>query len=126
MRDAISRYLFTIFGYGCNLGAAQTAKHIKGNITSRILKRINNQHITPEKLQKASTDIINKYAQFDLPFQWGTGKSAAADGTHIQLVQNNLIGEQHIRYNGYGGIAYHHISDTYVALFCNFIACGVW
>ena len=126
MKDAISRYIFTVFGYGCNLGATQTAKHIKGDITPRILNRINNQHITSEKLQEASTDIINHYARFDLPFLWGTGKSAAADGTHIQLIQNNLIGEQHIRYKGYGGIAYHHISDTYVALFCNFIACGVW
>ncbi|MFK7979257.1 MAG: Tn3 family transposase, partial [Saprospiraceae bacterium] len=126
MKDAISRYIFTVFSYGCNLGATQTAKHIKGDITARILKRINHQHITPEKLQEASTDIINHYARFDLPFLWGTGKSSAADGTHIQLIQNNLIGEQHIRYGGYGGIAYHHISDTYVALFCNFIACGVW
>jgi len=126
MQDAVNRYLFTVFGYGCNLGAAQTAKHIKGDITLRILKRINDQHITSEKLQEASTDIINQYDRFELPFLWGTGKSAAADGTHIQLIQNNLIGEQHIRYKGYGGIAYHHISDTYVALFCNFIACGVW
>lgn len=126
IKDAIRRYIFTIFGYGCNLGAAQTAKHIKGDVTLRILKRINDQHITPEKLQEASTDIINQYARFELPYRWGTGKSTAADGTHIKLIQNNLIGEQHIRYNGYGGIAYHHISDTYIALFCNFITCGVW
>jgi len=26
----------------------------------------------------------------------------------------------------YGGIAYHHVSDTYVALFSHFIPCGVW
>ena len=25
-----------------------------------------------------------------------------------------------------GGIAYHHISDTYIALFTHFIPCGVW
>ena len=126
MKDAVSRYIFTVFGYGCNLGAAQTAKHIRADITLRTLKRINDQHINPEKLQQASTNIIDQYARFELPYLWGTGKSAAADGTHIQLLQNNLMGEQHIRYNGYGGIAYHHISDTYVALFCNFIACGVW
>ena len=40
--------------------------------------------------------------------------------------KNNLLGDQHIRYGGYGGIAYHHISDTYIALFVNFISCGVW
>lgn len=25
-----------------------------------------------------------------------------------------------------GGIAYHHVSDTYIALFMHFITCGVW
>ena len=37
-----------------------------------------------------------------------------------------MLGERHIRYGGYGGIAYQHISDTYIALFTHFIACGVW
>lgn len=40
--------------------------------------------------------------------------------------ENSLLAERHIRYGGYGGIAYHHISDTYIALFSHFIACGVW
>ena len=31
-----------------------------------------------------------------------------------------------MRYGSFGGIAYHHISDTYIALFRLFIACGVW
>lgn len=126
MSDPISQYLLTVFGYGCNLGAAQTARHVTSNISLRTLKRVNGQHVSSQKLQAASTDIINQYARFDLIKFWGSGKGAAADGTHISLIQNNLIGEQHIRYGAYGGIAYHQISDTYVALFCNFIACGVW
>ena len=36
------------------------------------------------------------------------------------------MAEYHIRYQGYGGIAYHHVSDTYIALFTHFINCGVW
>jgi TnpA family transposase len=36
------------------------------------------------------------------------------------------MGSRHIRYGGYGGIAYHHISDSYIALFTSFISCGVW
>jgi hypothetical protein len=31
-----------------------------------------------------------------------------------------------LRASGYGGIAYRHISDTYIALFSHFIPCGVW
>jgi hypothetical protein len=126
MTDAVSRYLFTIFGYGCNLGPTETARHAQKEITLRVLSRINDQHITTEKLQMALQDIINEYTRFELPFLWGSGKAAIADGTHIELIENNLIGEQHIRYGAYGGIAYHHISDTYIALFSHFIACGVW
>lgn len=36
------------------------------------------------------------------------------------------MAEYHIRYGGYGGIGYYHVSDTYIALFSHFIPCGVW
>jgi hypothetical protein len=70
--------------------------------------------------------VIEEYTRFELPFLWGSGKAAIADGTHIELIRNNLLGEHHVRYGKFGGIAYHHISDTYIALFSHFIACGVW
>lgn len=54
------------------------------------------------------------------------GTAAAADGTKFDLYEENLISEYHIRYGGYGGIAYHHVADTYIALFSHFIPCGVW
>ena len=70
--------------------------------------------------------LLNACARFALPKLWGAGRAAIADGTHVPLRENNLIGAQHIRYGGYGGIAYHHISDSYIALFTSFIPCGVW
>ncbi len=42
------------------------------------------------------------------------------------LYERNLLSEYHVRYGGYGGIGYYHVSDTYVALFSHFIPCGVW
>ena len=126
MHDAAAKYLLTIFGYGCGLGAAQTAKHTRGVVTRRSMKRINDQHISVAKLETATRDIINEYARFRLPFLWGDGKHAVADGTHVKLLDNNLLGQHHFRYGEYGAIAYHHVSDTYVALFAHFIACGVW
>lgn len=42
------------------------------------------------------------------------------------MYEQNLLSEYHIRYLGYAGIAYHHVSDTYIALFSHFIPCGVW
>ena len=62
----------------------------------------------------------------ELPKCWGTGRRAAADGSKFEIYHNNLRSEYHIRYGGYGGIAYHHVSDTYIALFNHFINCGVW
>lgn len=126
LTDADSLYIMTTFGYGCELGPTQTARHARGVISERVLKRLNMQHISTTALDAALRDIIDKYTRFQLPFFWGTGRAAVADGTHIELIENNLLGERHIRYGAYGGIAYHHISDTYIALFSHFIACGVW
>ena len=126
LADAIRRYLFAVFGYGCNLGASQTARHAPDMIRRQTLRRINTQHINAAKLEAALNDIITEYARFSLPHFWGDKKIAIADGTHMELRENNLLGERHIRYGGYGGIAYHHISATYIALFSHFIGCGVW
>jgi TnpA family transposase len=126
LTDPISRYLLTVFGYACELGASQTARHAPNLVSRQILRRINAQHITSAKLEAALRDVIGEYTRFELPFLWGSGQAAIADGTHIELIRNNLLGAHHVRYGKFGGIAYHHISDTYIALFSHFIACGVW
>jgi TnpA family transposase len=115
-----------VFSYACELGASQTARHANGLVSRQVLRRLNAQHITAPKLEAALRDVIAAYARFELPQLWGSGHAAIADGTHIALRENNLLGAQHIRYGSFGGIAYHHISDTYIALFSHFIACGVW
>ncbi len=124
--DAAMKYIFAVFGNGCFLGDSQTARHAPSPIDRQTLRRINAQHINGENLEAGLTDLINEYARFQLPAHWGDGGAAITDGTHIALTENTLLGERHIRYGGYGGIAYHHIADNYVALFSNFIACGVW
>jgi TnpA family transposase len=126
LSDAVLRYIFTVFGYASELGPSQTARHTNGPISRQVLRRINDQHITTTKLEAALRDVIEEYTRFELPFLWGSGQAAIADGTHIELIRNNLLGEHHVRYGKFGGIAYHHISDTYIALFSHFIACGVW
>ena len=126
LSDAIRRYLFAVFGYGCNLGPSQTARHAPEAINRHTMRRINAQHVTALKLEAAANDIIEEYIRFGLPQFWGEGKAAIADGTQMELRENNLLGSRHILYGGFGGIAYHHISDNYIAVFSNFIACGVW
>jgi TnpA family transposase len=125
LEDPISRYLATVFCYGCYLGPAQAARSL-GNLDPRQLSWIHWRHISEEGLDKAIREVINAYHKFALPKRWGTGKSASVDGTQWDLYEQNLLAERHIRYGGYGGIGYYHVSDTYIALFANFIPCGVW
>src|SRR5215813_12511558 len=67
---------------------------------------INQRHISEEALDKAITEVINGYNRFLLPSLWGSGERASADGTKWDLYEQNLLSEYHIRYGGYGGIAY--------------------
>ena len=119
------RYLITTFCYGCNLGPTQTARSVKG-LDRRQLSFVNQRHITEENLNQAITRVINAYAQLPLQRVWGSGKSAAADGTKWDLYPQNLMSEYHIRYGGYGGIGYYLVADSYIALFSRFSTCGAW
>lgn len=125
IENPIERYLITSFCYGCNLGPTQTSRSLEG-INRKQVAWINNRHITEEKIELAIKDIINAYNCFLLPKFWGSGKRVSADGTKWDLYEQNLLSEYHIRYGGYGGIGYYHVSDTYIALFSHFIPCGVW
>ena len=125
LSDPIARDIIAAFCYGCNLGPSQTARSIK-DIDRRQIGWIDHRHITEEQLDEAITAIINAYNVFALPKHWGSGKSASADGTKWDVYEQNLLSEYHIRYGGYGGIGYYHVSDTYIALFSHFIPCGVW
>lgn len=119
------RYVATVFAYGCGLGPSQTARSLK-IIDRRQIAWINQRHVSEETLDRIITEIINKYNKYTLPKIWGSGKSASADGTKWDLYEQNLLSEYHIRYGGYGGLGYYHVSDTYIALFSHFIPCGVW
>jgi TnpA family transposase len=126
LENPVERYIITTFGYGCNLGPVQTARHMRGVVTHHQLSFVNRRHVSAAKLDAAIRDIINQYNRFGLPKVWGDGTAAAADGTKFDLYEENLVSEYHIRYGGYGGIAYHHVADSYIALFSHFIPCGVW
>ena len=67
------------------------------------------------------------YARVGLHRFWGTGESASADGmkwdVHPESLKNLV---PRIRYGGYGGIGYYLVSDTYIALFSRFLACGAY
>ena len=124
--DAWERQVLAIFAYGTNLGPQQMARHLRETFDADQIAHVNRRHFTVEKLDAALRDVINCFNRYTLPHYWGDEKRAAADGTQYELAEENLLAEQHIRYGGFGGIAYHHVSDMYIMLFTQFIACGVW
>ena len=124
LENPIARYLATTFCYGCNIGPSQTARALT-DFNRRELAQVHQRHIDSDKLQSAIDEVTNAYNRFSLPKQWGSGKHASVDGTKWDIYEQNLLAEYHIRYGGYGGIGYYHVSDTYIALFSHFIPCGV-
>lgn len=123
---ARERHLLTIFTYGTHFGPHQMARHLKGILTADQIIHLNHRHFTVTNLDVAQRDSINRFHRFTLPRYWGDEKRAAADGTQYELAEENLLAEKHIRYGGFGGIAYHHVSDLYILLFSHFVACGTW
>lgn len=123
--DPTTRSVLTAFTFGCGLGPAQASRHLDVAISAKQLRFVNRRHVGVEELRAACTNIIDQYAQFDLPSCWGAGESAAADGCLIATYTNNLNAQYHVRYQKVGGIAYRHVADNYIALFSHFIACGV-
>jgi TnpA family transposase len=77
-------------------------------------------------LDEAITGVIDAYARVGLLQHWGSGESASADGMKWDVHPESLKTSYHIRYGGYGGIGYYLVSDTYIALFSRFLACGAY
>ena len=119
------RYLTAVFGYGCGLGPTQTSRSVKG-VDRKHLAFVNARHITEQNLDDADRIIVDRYARLPVHRHWGTGQSASADGMKWDVHPQTLMTEYHLRYGGYGGIGYYLVSDTYIALFSRFIACGAY
>ena len=107
------------------MGPAQAARSLKG-LDRRQIALVDQRHVTEEKLDEAITAVINAYTASRCTSTGASGESASADGMKWDVYRRNLLSEYHVRYGGYGGIGYYHVSDTYVALFWHFIPCGVW
>ena len=59
IRDAIGRYILTVFTYGTLLGPAQVARHMKGQVSAQELYTAGNKHATATKIERACADIVN-------------------------------------------------------------------
>tara|TARA_R110001599_G_scaffold264269_1_gene464874 strand:+ start:13347 stop:16328 length:2982 start_codon:yes stop_codon:yes gene_type:complete len=123
--DPFLRFVLTLFCYGTNIGPTETARSVKG-VSRKQIAWINLKRSTEERLDKAIAKVSSAYKKFRLIDCWGSGNSVSADGKLWDLYEDNLLSEYHLRYGSFGGIAYYHVSDTYIALFSRFIPCGVY
>ena len=125
-KDNDEKKILTAFAYGTSIGPTQLSIHVTPEISSKEISWINKKYVTPQALDQCNKSVAEICSLFDITNAWGDGSACAADGTFCNIYDNNLFAEHHFRYRKTGGIAYHHISDKYVALFSTFIACGVW
>ncbi|MFJ6574243.1 Tn3 family transposase [Streptomyces sp. NPDC091292] len=125
LTDPLGRYVIVTFVKGTNMGPYEAARHIPG-VSGHELSYVANKHFSIVLLNEAIADLVNAHARLDISQAWGDGTAVAADGTHMDTYLDNLLSETSVRYGKPGGIAYHHVSDTYIALFTHFIPCGVW
>ncbi|MFD6278072.1 Tn3 family transposase [Streptomyces sp. NPDC060209] len=125
LTDRLGRYVIVTFVKGTNMGSYEAARHIPG-VSGHELSYVANRHFSIVLLNDAVADLVNAHARLDISQAWGDGTAVAADGTHMDTYLDNLLSETSVRYGKPGGIAYHHISDIYIALFTHFIPCGVW
>jgi len=123
--NPLKRFVLTLFCYGCNVGATETARSVKG-MSRKQIAWLNLKRVTQERQDRCINKVTNEYNKYELPKLWGSGNTVSADGTLWNLYEDNLLSEYHIRYGSYGGIGYYHVSDTYIALFSRFIPCGVY
>jgi len=97
IRDAMGRYVLTVFANGTLLGPAQVARHMPGQVSAHELSLAANKHTTSAKIEAASTAVINAYAQLDFARVLGDERIVATDGTQIDTWENNILAETHIR-----------------------------
>ena len=121
--NPILRCVLTLFCFGCNVGAKQTANSVRG-VSAKQIRWLSARHMDEISLNKAIKAVIRRYQKMTLPKRWGSGKHASTDGTLRRMFDANILAEFHARYRQRGAIGYYVVSDQYIALFSRFISCG--
>jgi TnpA family transposase len=123
---AEQRYILTVFGYGCNLGPGQTARHAPGIAAAETLRRINAQHIDAPKLEAATSDLINAYARFSLPRLWGAAGQRSPMAPMFRCAKT-ISSAPNTSAMADTAVSPITISPTAtLRLFTSFIPCRVW
>lgn len=124
IEDIAERFSATLYAYGCNVGPVQTAFSLNA-FSRKQVASLFNYYLSEPRIEAMLTRVVNYYHRFVLPKYWGDGSSVSVDGSYWEMYTSNLLAAHHIRYGKYGGLGYYHVSDQYIALYSNFLTCGV-
>jgi len=126
IEDRQRRYVLTTFAVGSGLGAAQAARHFDEPICAHVMSFVHRWHMGTGSLRAACADVLNQYAQFELPTHWGPTDKVAADGSLLTTYEDNIQASYHVRYRRTGAVAYRHVGTNYIAYFTKFIVAGAY
>lgn len=73
--DLTLRIVLSLFCFGCNVGASQTASSVR-NISEKQVSWLNSRYVDSAVLKRAIKKVVNQYNKMALPKKWGTGKRA--------------------------------------------------
>jgi hypothetical protein len=101
------RLLLCLYGLGTNTGLKRVANGNHGE-SAADLRYVLRPYVRKEGLRQAIADVVNATFRIRRPDIWGEGTTAcASDSKKFGVWDQNLLTERHIRYGGFGGIAYY-------------------
>lgn len=125
IRNATARYLVVNWARGTGMGVVQASRHLVNQMSAHQLSFVDRRHMSLDQLDAAFREMSELFMQLPLPKHWGDATKVAADGTHYDFYDQNLLAGMHFRYKKMGAVAYRHVATNYMAVFHHFIAPGV-
>jgi len=118
------RLLLALFAIATNTEFNKICSGIP-NISESDLRYVRKRFITPESLKYIIRKLVNATIAIRDKQIWGEIiNSFASDSTKFAAWSENLMTEYHIRYQGYGIMAYWHVDKKALCISSQIIRCG--
>jgi TnpA family transposase len=118
------RLLLCLFAIATNTEFNKVCSGIP-NISESDLRYVRKRFITPEALKHIIKKLVNATITIRDKQIWGEiVNSFASDSTKFAAWSENLMTEYHIRYQGYGIMAYWHVDKKALCISSQIIRCG--
>lgn len=118
------RLLLALFAMATNTEFNKVCSGIH-NISEADLRYVRKRFITPESLRYIIKKLVNSTLATRDKGIWGEViNSFASDSTKFAAWSDNLMTEYHIRYRGYGIMAYWHVDKKALCISSQIMRCG--